>query len=46
MGGRDIHVETGGGEEVWCVEESEVGQGLVGREIKHGMYKIIIRIIN
>jgi hypothetical protein len=27
VGGRDIHIEIGGGEEVWDGEQSEGGQG-------------------
>jgi hypothetical protein len=35
VGGRDIHVETGGTEEVRDVEQLDGGQGLVG--IKYGV---------
>jgi hypothetical protein len=34
VGDGDIHVETGVGEEVWDVEQSE---GWMGRGVKYGM---------
>ena len=38
MGDKDILVETGGWEEIWDVEQYEVGQGLMGWGIKYGVY--------